>query len=179
MKFTETEVNGAYIIELDKIGDDRGFFARVWCKDEFEKRDLDADFVQANKSYSKDKGTIRGLHYQTAPHSEAKLMSCTRGKIFDVIVDLRPDSPSYKRWTGFELSAENRKMFYVPQGCAHAYQTLEDDSEVFYPTTNFYNQKAERGVRWNDPLFNIEWPINEDLIISDKDKNWPDYIPKI
>jgi dTDP-4-dehydrorhamnose 3,5-epimerase len=176
MKFIETEIKGAFIIELNKIGDERGFFARVWCKNDFEKMNLKADFVQANRSYSRDKGTIRGLHFQIEPHSEVKLMSCTKGKIFDVIVDLRKNSKSYKKWFGVELSEQNRKLLYVPEGCAHAYQTLEDESEVFYPTTNFYNPNAERGIRWDDETFKINWPIKDNLTISEKDKSWPDYM---
>jgi dTDP-4-dehydrorhamnose 3,5-epimerase len=175
MKFIKTEIDGAYVIELDKIGDDRGFFARVWCKDEFRKLELNCNFVQANRSFSRDKGTIRGLHYQLAPYGEVKLMSCTKGKIYDVLVDLRSDSVSFKKWIGVELSEENRKMLYVPEGCAHAYQTLENNSEVFYPTTSFYNHAAERGVRWNDPMFNIDWPIKQNLTISEKDKSWQDF----
>jgi dTDP-4-dehydrorhamnose 3,5-epimerase len=176
MRFTKTELNDVYIIELDKIGDERGYFGRVWCKNEFEEVGLNANFVQANKSYSKDIGTIRGLHFQVPPYSEVKLMSCVKGKIWDLVLDLRPDSKTYKKWIGIELSGSDNKMIYVPEGFAHGYQTLEGDSEVFYPTTNFYHPSSERGVRYNDPLFNIEWPIKEDLTISKKDLSWPNYI---
>jgi dTDP-4-dehydrorhamnose 3,5-epimerase len=175
MRLSETPVHGAFIVEPEPHGDQRGFFARVWCRREFAERGLDADFVQCNSSFSAARGTLRGLHYQEAPHDEVKLMSCTRGAIFDVMVDLRPESPSYLRWFGLELTAENRRMLYVPRGCAHGYLTVQDDSEVMYPVTAYYHPQAERGVRWNDPLFQIAWPAGGPSTISDKDRAWPDY----
>jgi dTDP-4-dehydrorhamnose 3,5-epimerase len=175
MIFTETELKGAFIIEIERRGDERGFFARAWCQKEFEAHGLSPNWVQANLAFSKKRGTLRGLHYQIAPYEEAKLMRCIRGAIYDVIVDLRQESPTYKRWLGVELSADNRKMLYVPEGFAHGYQTLVDNSETYYPVSQFYSPGFERGARWDDPAFGVEWPITENLIISDKDKSWPDF----
>jgi dTDP-4-dehydrorhamnose 3,5-epimerase len=176
MIFTETALQGAFTIELEKRGDERGFFARSYCRNEFLSHGLNANIVQANLAYTKVKGTIRGMHYQIAPHEEAKLMRCIRGAIFDVIIDLRPDSPTCKKWFGIELSAENRKMLYVPEGFAHGYQSLTDDAETFYMVSALYAPESERAVRWNDPAFSIVWPITENLTISEKDRNCPDYI---
>jgi dTDP-4-dehydrorhamnose 3,5-epimerase len=175
MIFGTTKLQDAYIIDLQKHGDDRGFFARAWCENEFQEHGLRPEWVQANLAYSARKGTLRGLHYQAAPYGEAKLIRCIRGAIYDVIVDLRPDSPTYMGWLGMELSADNRRALYVPEGFAHGYQTLMDDTEVFYPVSQFYTPGAERGVRWNDPAFSIEWPLTEGLTLSEKDKNWPDF----
>jgi dTDP-4-dehydrorhamnose 3,5-epimerase len=177
MRFTETSVKGAYIVEPEARGDARGFFTRLWCQQEFADRGLSAAFVQCNDSFSPGRGTLRGLHYQTAPHQEVKLVRCIRGAVYDVIVDLRPDSPTYLRWVGLELTGENRTMLYVPEGCAHGYLTLEDNSEVTYPVSQFYHPEAERGVRWNDPLFGIQWPNGGARTISPKDQAWPDYTP--
>ena len=177
MRFTETRVSGAYLVEPEPRTDERGFFARVWCRDEFAAHGLTAEFVQCNDSFSARRGTLRGLHYQVAPHGEVKLVRCVRGSVFDVVVDLRPGSSTYKRWVGTTLSAENRIMMYVPEGCAHGYLTLEDASEVVYPVTSPYQPGAERGVRWNDPAFGIEWPIAPPLTMSPKDERWPDYQP--
>lgn len=174
MEFTETEINGLYVVELKKIGDDRGFFARAWCENEFSAQGLASRMVQGNTSYSKHRGTLRGLHYQVAPHEEAKLMRCTKGSIFDVAVDLRPDSQTYKKWYGIELSEQNKKMLFVPEGFAHGYLTLEDETEVYYLVSEFYTPDAERGIRWNDPAINIDWPITDNLNLTDKDKSWPD-----
>ncbi|MCK5398353.1 MAG: dTDP-4-dehydrorhamnose 3,5-epimerase family protein, partial [Thermoplasmata archaeon] len=138
MIFTETRLKGAFIIDIEPIEDDRGFFARSWCRNEFEKHGLNPDLVQCNISFNKKKGTLRGMHYQTAPHEESKLVRCTRGSLFDVIIDLREDSGTYKKWFGIELSAENRRMIYMPGGFAHGFQTLEDNTEVFYQMTEFY-----------------------------------------
>jgi dTDP-4-dehydrorhamnose 3,5-epimerase len=173
MIFNETKIPGVYVIELEKREDSRGYFARAWCQKEFSAHNLPA-FVQTNMSMCRQKGTIRGLHYQAAPHGEAKYMRCIRGAIYDVVVDVRPDSPTYKKWFGVELSAENRKAIFVPEGLAHAYQALTDDAEVIYSASAFYTPGAERGLRWNDPAFNIEWPIREALV-SDKDAKWPDF----
>lgn len=174
MIFEETKLKGAFIIELEKIEDTRGFFARAWCQEEFEAHGLNTNWVQANLVFSERWGTLRGLHYQIAPHEEAKLMRCIRGAIYDVIVDLRPESPTYKQWLGVELTADNHRMLYVPGGFAHGYQTLMDDNETFYPVSHFYAPGFERGIRWDDPAFGIEWPLDVQ-VISDKDTSWPDY----
>jgi dTDP-4-dehydrorhamnose 3,5-epimerase len=173
MIFTETKIPGVFVIELEKREDARGYFARAWCEKEFAAHGL-PKFVQTNMSLCRQKGTVRGLHYQVAPHGEAKYMRCIAGAIFDVVVDIRPDSPSYKKWFGVELSAANKKAIFVPEGLPHAYQALTDDAEVIYSTSCFYTPGAERGIRWNDPAFNIEWPIRE-AIVSDKDAKWADW----
>lgn len=177
MIFRETKLKGAFIVEIEKIGDVRGFFARAWCENEFEAHGLNVRWVQANMAFSKQKGTLRGLHYQIAPYEEAKLMRCIRGAMYDVIVDLRPESPTYLQWLGVELTADNHKALHVPEGCAHGYQTLVDDTETFYPVSQFYSPGFERGVRWDDPAFGIEWPETDECIISAKDRSWPDYLP--
>jgi dTDP-4-dehydrorhamnose 3,5-epimerase len=176
MLFIETKLKGAFVVELEKYSDDRGFFSRAWCQKEFKEQGINSRFVQANIGFSKNSGTIRGIHYQIAPFEEAKLVRCIRGAIFDVVLDLRPELPSFKQWFGVELSDENRKMLYVPEGCAHGYQTLVDNTEVFYQVSQVYSAESERGIRWNDPEFDIEWPIDEDLVISEKDQNWPDFM---
>jgi dTDP-4-dehydrorhamnose 3,5-epimerase len=175
MIFTETELRGAYVIDLDRREDERGFFARAWCADELAARGLSARIAQCNVSYNGSEGTLRGMHYQAAPHGEVKLVRCTRGAIYDVIVDLRRDSTTYKHWTGVTLSAENRRALYVPEGFAHGYQTLEAGTETFYFVSEFYAPEAERGVRWDDPAFAIRWPDTERRTISEKDRSWPDY----
>ncbi len=174
MIFTKTKLPGAYFIDLEKRADDRGFFARVWCRKEFEEHGLTAELRQANISHNKKKGTMRGLHYQKHPYEESKLVRCTRGAVYDVIVDLRSDSPTYKQWIGAELTERNYRMIYVPEGFGHAYETLEDDSEVMYQVSQFYTPASEVGCRWNDPAFGIEWPVPVE-VISDKDRTWPDY----
>ena len=178
MIFKETCLTGAYTIELEEHGDERGFFARAWCKKEFMTQGLTSNIVQTNFAFTKKKGTIRGMHYQIAPNEEAKLMRCIKGAIHDVIIDLRPESSTYKQWLGVELSSENRKMFYVPEGFAHGYQSLTDNVETFYMVSEFYSPDSERAVRWNDSAFSIEWPITKNLTISDKDRNWPDFSEK-
>ena len=175
MIFRETPLRGAFIIEVEKREDDRGFFSRAWCKEEFEAHGLRLDVVQANINFSKRKGTLRGLHYQTRPHGEIKVVRCTKGAIYDVIIDLRPESSTYKQWIGVELRADTQAMLYVPEGFAHGYQTLEDDTEVFYPVSAYYRPEAERGVRWDDPTFGIKWPEVGERMISGKDRGWPDY----
>ena len=177
MIFTETKLKGACIIDIEKREDERGFFARAWCQKELEAHDLNAQWVQANLAFSQKKGTLRGLHCQIAPYQEAKLMRCIRGAIYDVIVDLRSESPTYMQWLGVELTADNHKMLYVPEGFAHGYQSLADNTEVFYPVSQFYTPGSERGVRWNDPAFGIEWPMTKNMILSEKDKSWPDFTP--
>ena len=174
MKFSPTSLEGAWVIDLERIEDDRGFFARAWCQREFAEHGLNAQVVQCNVSFNHARGTLRGMHYQVAPHREVKLVRCTRGKIYDVIVDLRPDSPTYKGWLGVELTAENRRMLYVPEGFAHGYQTLEDASEVFYQVSEFYQPGSEGGLRWNDVAFGIDWPL-EPTVMSDKDRSHPDF----
>jgi len=174
MKFTETELKGGYIIDIQKIEDDRGFFARGWCKNEFEEHGISSNLAQANISFNKFKGTLRGLHYQASPYEEAKLVRCTKGGIFDVMVDLRERSPTYGKWMGAELTAGNRRMLLVPEGFAHGFQTLQDDTEVFYQVSEFYTPNAEQGAPYDDPAFGITWPL-EVSIISDKDANWPAY----
>lgn len=174
MIFSETKLPGAVVIDIEKRGDQRGFFARGWCQREFEAQGLTARVVQANISVSHAKGTLRGMHYQAAPYEEAKVVRCTRGAIFDVILDLRPASPTYKQWLGVELTAANYRMLYVPEGFAHGFITLMDEAEVTYQVSQFYTPEAERGVRWNDPAFGIEWPVPV-TVISEKDSRWPDY----
>lgn len=174
MIFKETKLKGAFIIEPQKLTDERGFFARGWCQKEFELHGLVPRVVQANISFNYKKGTLRGLHYQVAPYQETKLVRCTRGAIYDVVVDLRPESPTYRKWVGAELTATNHHMLFVPQGFAHGYQTLEDESEVFYQVSEFYTPGAERGARYNDPAFEIQWPL-EVSVISGKDASWADF----
>lgn len=161
------------IVELEKREDARGYFSRAWCEREFTQHGLPR-FVQTNMSMSRQKGTIRGLHYQLAPHGEAKYMRCIRGAIFDVVLDIRPGSPTFKQWVGIELTAENRKAVFVPEGLPHAYQALTDNAEVMYSSSCVFTPDAERGVRWNDPAFKIDWPIKQ-VIVSNKDSNWPDW----
>ncbi len=177
MKFHHTPLHGARTIELEKRGDDRGFFARMFCQDEFAKAGLVSSFVQMNNSLSAKKGTLRGFHYQLAPAAEVKVIRCVRGALWDAIIDLRPDSPTCCRWFGAELTAENRRMVYAPRGFAHAILTLTDDCEAIYIVSNEYAPKEERGVRFDDPKFAIEWPIAP-VEISDKDRNWPDFDPE-
>lgn len=174
MKFTETAVQGAYEVELEPKGDDRGFFARVFCEDEFRNAGLENKFCQFNNSLSRERGTLRGLHYQIAPHGEAKLVRCLRGALFDVVVDVRPSSSSFGAWHGLELTPDRRNMLFVPKGCAHGFLTLEDESEVLYFVSAPYAGASERIIRWNDPMFGIEWPI-EPTVLSDKDARADNY----
>lgn len=176
MKFTPAPLKGAYLIDLEKRGDDRGFFARFFCEKEFADAGLISNFVQVNNSLTKNKGTLRGMHYQLMPAGEVKVVRCIRGTLYDAIVDLRPDSPTYGKSFGAELSAENRTMMYVPRGFAHAILTLQDDTEALYLVSAFYSPQHERGVRWNDPHFKVEWPI-EPREVSEKDGKWPDFDP--
>lgn len=172
MNFIETKLKGAYIIEPKMISDERGFFTRSFCKQIWEQHGLKADILQANVSQNNLKGTLRGLHMQVAPYAETKLVRCTRGAIYDVIVDLRPESETYRQWIGVELTDRNYRMLYVPEGFAHSYLTLTDDSEVTYNVTQMYTPGAERGYRWDDPAFGIEWPITP-VVISEKDLAHP------
>lgn len=174
--FTELPLRGAFLIELEQKDDERGFFARSWCENEFKERGLNTRLVQCNVSFNRKKGTLRGMHYQIAPYEEAKLVRCTMGSIYDVIVDLRPESLTYMQHEAVLLSATNRRMIYVPERFAHGFQTLEDGTEVFYQMSEFYSAECARGVRWNDPVFGIKWP-QEDSIISDRDRHYPDFRP--
>ena len=168
MKFYETELKGAYIIELEKFEDERGFFTRVWDKKIMQDQGLKSDLVQMSFSFSKKKGTLRGMHFQEEPFREVKIVKCIQGKIFDVIIDLRVESRTYKKWIGIELSADKQKMIYVPEGFAHGFQTLEENTHVLYQMSNWFSPEHEKGIRWDDKDFNIKWPITN-LIISKKD----------
>ena len=174
MKFHPTPIEDVFIVDVEPIEDSRGFFARAWCSREFQKKGLKNTIAQCNVSFNYKKGSVRGMHYQLPPYEEVKMVRCISGAIFDVVIDLRKDSSTYKKWFGAELSATNYKMLYVPEGFAHGYQTLEKDSVVFYQVTEYYQPGAERGVRWDDPAFNIEWPLTLSEI-SDKDKSYPDF----
>jgi dTDP-4-dehydrorhamnose 3,5-epimerase len=173
--FEETRLAGAYFVDLERREDARGFFARTWCADEFADHGLVNRLVQANVSWNAEQGTLRGMHFQRPPHAETKLVRCTRGAVYDVIVDLRPDSETYKQWLGVELTDANRRALFVPEGFAHGYQTLAPDSEVIYQVSAAYAPKAEGGVRWDDPAFAIEWPDPDNALLSDKDRSWPDF----
>ena len=173
MIFNETLLKGAYTIELEKRGDERGFFARFFCIKEFEALNLENKIVQINNSLSKDKATLRGIHYQLPPMAETKIVRCIKGSLWDVIVDLRIDSPTYLNWYGTELNEDNRRMMFVPKGFGHGFITLTENTEALYLVTEFYSPENERGIRWNDPKIGIQWPINPE-IISDKDRNHPD-----
>jgi dTDP-4-dehydrorhamnose 3,5-epimerase len=175
MTFTETRLAGAFLVTPELIEDERGFFTRAFCHDEFKRRGLEPNVAQCNISFSRARGTLRGMHYQIAPHQEVKLVRCTMGAVFDVIIDLRADSRSYLNWFGIELTADNRVMVYVPRGLAHGYITLRDSSEVCYQVSEFYAKGGERGVRWNDPAFGIEWPI-EPQVISERDRSHFPYL---
>jgi dTDP-4-dehydrorhamnose 3,5-epimerase len=174
MIFTEAKVKGAYIIDIDAHADQRGFFARAWCEKEFAALGLAARIAQMNVSFNTQKGTLRGMHYQDAPAREAKVVSCTRGALYDVVLDLRPESCTYLKWDAAELTADSRRMLYVPEGCAHGFQTLMDNTEVLYLMSEFHSPRKAHGVRYDDSTFGIEWPLAV-MSISDKDRTWPDY----
>jgi dTDP-4-dehydrorhamnose 3,5-epimerase len=176
VQFHQTPLHGAYLIDLERRGDERGFFARVFCENEFKNAGLVPNFVQVNNSLSGQAGTLRGLHYQLTPSAEVKVVRCLHGSLFDAIVDLRPDSPTYLKWFGAELNEDNRRMMYVPRGFAHAILTLKDNTEALYLVSAFYAPNEERGMRWNDPRIGIEWPI-QPAEISAKDGQWPDFNP--
>ena len=175
MIFLPTSLQGAFIIDIERREDDRGFFARTWCRREFEEMGLSAELSQCNTSYNRRRGTLRGMHWQSAPNAEAKLIRCTRGAIWDVIVDLRPDSPTYLDHVGVDLTADSRRALYVPEGMAHGFVTIDDDSEVFYQMSEFYEPTAARGARWNDPAFGISWPVS-DPILHPRDATYPDFV---
>jgi len=175
VKFTPTPLSGAFVIDIEPIADERGYFARTWCTREMASHGLCTDVVQCNVSFNRRRGTLRGMHFQAAPHGETKIVRCIRGAIFDVIVDLRPGSPTVRRWFGVELSAANGRALYVPEGMAHGFQTLEDDAEVFYWMSEFHHPESARGVRWDDPAFGIEWPRAESRIVHPRDLAYPDF----
>jgi len=174
--FHETSIPGAYVIELELREDERGYNARMWCQREFDEHGLTARIVQSNALYNRRRGTLRGMHYQAAPHAEAKVFRVIRGAVYDVIVDLRPESEAYGRWESFHLSADVPRMLYVPETCGQGFQTLEDDTELAYHTSAFYTPDSERGFRYDDPAFGIAWPLPVQ-VISEKDKAWPDFVP--
>lgn len=174
MIFLETKLPGVFEIHIEAKPDERGFFARTWCQQEFEAQGLNGRMVQSSLSFNSRKGTLRGMHYQVAPYEEAKLIRCTRGAIYDVVVDLRPQSRTFKDWIAAVLTAEKRNMVYVPRGCAHGFLTLEDSSEVNYQMSEFWNAESARGVRWDDPVFRIEWPAKVE-VISERDRTYPDF----
>jgi dTDP-4-dehydrorhamnose 3,5-epimerase len=177
MIFSQTKLEGAFVIEPEKLEDERGFFARTWCEQEFKEHGLNPNLRQCNISFNERKGTLRGMHYQEAPHEEAKLVRCTMGRILDVIIDLRSDSETLGQWFAIELTHQNRKMLYIPEGFAHGFQTLVNETEVFYQMTEAYAPASARGVRWNDPYFNISWP-DDQRTISIRDETYPDFDPQ-
>ena len=176
MIINPTDIPGAYLVELQPRQDERGFFARSWCAREFSERGLEERLAQCNISFNDRRGTLRGMHYQADPFPEAKLVRCTHGSIFDVVLDLRPGSPTYLAWRGFELTRTNRRALYVPAGCAHGFQSLEDETEVLYNMSEFFHPEQARGVRWNDPAFRIRWPLPQP-ILSARDAGYPDFQP--
>ncbi len=178
MVFRETAIQGVFEIELERRGDERGFFARLYCKAEFAQAGLRNSLVQINNSLSREAGTLRGMHYQLPPRADERLVRCVKGAVHDVVLDIRPDSPTYLKSASAVLSAENRKMIFVPVGCAHGFLTLEPDTEIFYFVTDFYSPEHERGIRYNDPAVDIEWPMDP-VVISEKDRNHPDFDPEI
>jgi dTDP-4-dehydrorhamnose 3,5-epimerase len=176
MKFTETPLRGAYLVDIEPIADERGFFARTWCEREFRERGLNPGLKQASLSYNYRKGTLRGMHFQTNGHQESKLVRCVAGAVFDVIIDLRKNSPTFTRHFAAVLSVENRRMLYIPEGFAHGFQTLTDGAELFYQISQFYSPEHASGVRWNDPVFGINWP-EPPQVISVRDQSFPDFDP--
>jgi dTDP-4-dehydrorhamnose 3,5-epimerase len=174
MKFEKTIIPGVWLIDIAPHGDDRGFFARTWCVEEAVAYGLNPACVQCNISFNRLRGTLRGMHWQAAPHAEAKLIRCTRGAVWDVTLDLRPKSSAYGKWTGVELSADNRKMVYIPEGVAHGFQTLEADTELFYQMSEVYVHELARGARWDDPAFGIKWPVSNP-VLSDRDRTYEDF----
>jgi dTDP-4-dehydrorhamnose 3,5-epimerase len=174
MRFTETALPGAFVVDVERHDDERGFFARSWCAQEFQDRRLNPCVVQCNVSWNRVKGTLRGMHYQVAPHAEVKLVRCTKGAVYDVIIDLRDTSPTFLQHVGFELSADHHRALYIPEGFAHGFLTLRDDSEVFYQMSAIYEPSAVRGVRWNDPAFGVSWPLPVS-VISDRDRHYADF----
>ena len=174
MRFLPTPLSGACLIEPERLSDERGFFARTWCSREFREMGINPELVQCNISFNRKKGTLRGMHFQARPHEEAKVVRCTQGSIYDVMIDLRPESGTFKQWFGAELSAENRLSLYIPAGFAHGFLTLSDDAEVLYLMSEFFHPECASGVRWNDPAFSIDWP-GKVSVISDRDASYPDF----
>jgi dTDP-4-dehydrorhamnose 3,5-epimerase len=174
MIFTETKLKGAFIVDIQPHVDERGFFARSWCEDEFKRHGLNPRLTQCNISFNKKRGTLRGMHYQAEPYPEAKLVRCTMGAIYDVIIDLRNDSPTFKQWFAVDLTAQNLCALYIPEGFAHGFQTLEDNTEVFYQMSEFYHPECARGVRWDDAAFQVEWRLKS-VVISAKDNEYPSF----
>jgi dTDP-4-dehydrorhamnose 3,5-epimerase len=175
MIFSETKLKGAFLIEPERKEDHRGFFARTWCQKKFEEHGLNSKLAQCSISFNKKKGTLRGMHFQVAPFEETKLVRCTKGGIFDVIIDLRSNSETFKKHFSVILNEENRLMLYIPEGFAHGFQTLADNTEIFYQMSQFFSPEHSGGVRWNDPVFGIQWPADERIIL-DRDSNYPDFI---
>jgi len=175
MRFIHTELSGVFVIEPELRVDNRGFFARAWCRDEFAANGLVTEWVQSNVSFNQRAGTLRGMHWQVAPHEEVKLIRCTMGAAFDVILDLRPESSTFRKWIGVEITASNHRTVYIPRGCAHGYQTLIDSTEVFYQVSEFFHPEAGCGVRWDDPAFGITWPPCDARIFSPRDLTFPDF----
>jgi dTDP-4-dehydrorhamnose 3,5-epimerase len=174
MRFSPAPIAGCHVIELDKRVDERGYFARTWCAQELATHGLEMQIAQVNVGVSDKKGTLRGMHYQSAPHAEIKVVRCSRGAVYDVAVDLRPESPTFKRWYGLELTHESARMLYVPEGCAHGYLTLTEDTELLYFTSHVYAASSAHGVRYDDPAFGIEWPAPI-RVVSRADATWPDF----
>jgi dTDP-4-dehydrorhamnose 3,5-epimerase len=174
MMFRESKLRGVFEIEIERHVDERGFFARTWCKKEFEEHGLDSRVAQSSISFNARRGTLRGVHYQAAPNAETKIVRCTQGSVYDVVLDLRADSPTFKEWISVILSAEQRNMIYIPEGCAHGFLTLADNTEVLYQMTEFFAPESARGVRWNDPAFGIVWPEKVE-VISERDRMYPDF----
>jgi dTDP-4-dehydrorhamnose 3,5-epimerase len=174
MTFQETKLRGVLEIHVEPKRDERGFFARTWCRKEFKSHGLNSELAQCSISFNTRKGTLRGMHYQAAPHAETKLVRCTRGAIYDVVLDLRPPSPTFRNWIAVVLTAEKRNMIYVPEGCAHGFLTLQEESEVCYQISEFYDAESARGVRWDDPAFRIAWPERVE-VISERDRTYPNF----
>lgn len=174
MIFTPTPLSGAYVVDIEPHEDNRGFFARAWCQKEFEAKGLNTRIVQINIGYNKRRGTVRGMHFQLPPDAEVKAVRCVRGAVYDVILDLRAGSPTYKKWFGVELTESNHKLIYIPEGFAHGYQALRDDTETIYQNSAFYAPSSASGVRYNDPAFQIKWPLPVE-VLSEQDKKWPDF----
>jgi dTDP-4-dehydrorhamnose 3,5-epimerase len=176
MRFGQTAIEGAYIIDPEPVHDERGSFARLWDRDEFERRGLTTTMAQCSVSHNRYRGTLRGMHYQAPPYEEVKLVRCTRGAMYDVIIDVRPRSPTFRRWIGVDLSEHNRRLLYVPAGVAHGFLTLQDDVEVYYQISQVYEPTVARGVRWNDPAFAITWPADV-RVLSERDRTYADFVP--
>ncbi len=176
MKFTETPIGGVLLVDLEPVHDERGFFARMYCEEEFRSRGLEPRIAQSSMAHNARKGTLRGMHFQRDPHAEVKLVRCTSGSVYDVVIDLRPGSPTFRHWFGTELTARNRRMLYIPHGIAHGYQSLEDETEISYQMSTPYLPEAAAGVRWDDPAFAVRWPL-EVTAITERDRSYPDFAP--